>query len=223
VEHIIVDGGSTDGTLGVIQKYQSSIAQWISEPDSGLYDAMNKGIRMATGDIVGILNSDDFYTERNALSLVAECINREDVDTCYADLAYVDVGNIHKRVRHWQSGNYKRRKFRYGWMPPHPTFFVRRAIYEKYGLFNLDFKLAADYELMLRLLYKHNVSCAYIPRYLVSMCTGGACKPGPSNTFNNMAENYRAWKVNDLSPNPLTFILKPLSKLPQYARFARRR
>jgi glycosyltransferase len=177
---------------------------------------MNKGIRAATGDIVGILNSDDFYTSRDCLTRVAECMAKENVDSCYADVAYVDAGNIQKQVRYWQSGNYNKGEFKRGWMPPHPTFFAHRMLYEKYGLFNLDFKLAADYELMLRFLYKNDVSTAYIPKCLVTMRVGGTCNPGFTNTLNNISENYRAWKVNDLKPNPLTFIMKPLFKTSQY-------
>ncbi|HOG10874.1 MAG TPA: glycosyltransferase family 2 protein [Smithella sp.] len=218
VEHILIDGGSTDGTLEVIRSYQDKISRWISEPDSGLYDAMNKGIRLATGDVIGILNSDDYYTDRSALSTVAECLKKK-VDSCYGDIDYVDDCSDGNPVRAWHAGEYHRNRFKWGWMPPHPTFFARRALYEKYGLFNLDFKLAADYELMLRFLYKHHVSATYIPKCLVTMRTGGACKPGIANTLSNMGENYRAWKVNALRPNPLTFVLKPLSKIGQYARF----
>ena len=219
VEHIIIDGGSTDGTLEIIEQYNTKIARYISEPDNGLYDAMNKGIRQATGDVIGILNSDDYYTDEGVLSVVAECLERKKVDSCYGDIDYVDGCKRGSPVRAWRAGEYHRNRFKWGWMPPHPTFFARRALYEKYGLFNLDFKLAADYELMLRFLYKHHVSANYIPKCLVTMRTGGACKPGIANTLSNMAENYRAWKVNALRPNPLTFVLKPLSKIGQYARF----
>ena len=151
--------------------------------------------------------------------IVAECLERKKIDSCYGDIDYVDGCKRGSPVRAWRAGEYHRNRFKWGWMPPHPTFFARRALYEKYGLFNLDFKLAADYELMLRFLYKHHVLANYIPKCLVTMRTGGACKPGIANTLSNMAENYRAWKVNALRPNPLTFVLKPLSKIGQYARF----
>jgi glycosyltransferase len=216
VEHIIVDGGSTDGTLEIIQKHKGDLAYWVSEPDKGLYDAMNKGINAATGDVIGILNSDDFYINSNCLSVVANCLAKEAVDSCYADLIYVDENDAEKGVRYWRAGDYDKRNFKKGWMPPHPTFFVKRKVYEKYGLFNINFPLAADYELMLRFLYKNNVSTVYIPEFLVKMRTGGACRPGLINTFNNMQENYHAWRINGLRTNPITFLMKPLSKTLQY-------
>ena len=216
VEYIVIDGESTDGTIGIIKKYEKNISSWLSEPDYGIYDAMNKGIKRASGDIIGILNSDDIYSDNNTINNIAACFTENDVDTCYGDLAYVDRNDIHKTIRRWKSNRYRRNNFRRGWMPPHPTFFVKRGIYEKYGGFNLDFPLAADYELMLRFLYKYRISTSYIPRVLVKMRTGGSCRPSFHNILHNMAENYRAWKVNDLRPNPLTFILKPLSKTLQY-------
>lgn len=218
VEYIIMDGGSTDGTLDVIKKYREDIAIFISESDEGIYDAMNKGIKAATGDIIGILNSDDVYAGDNCLATVAACFAENNVDSCFADLVYVDADNIDKQVRYWQAGDYSKNNFKRGWMPPHPTFFVRRSVYEEYGLFNLNFPLTADYELMLRFLYKNNVSTSYIPMCLVKMRSGGKCHPGLVNTFNNMKENYRAWKVNGLKANPLTFLLKPLSKTIQYVK-----
>ena len=218
IEHIVVDGGSTDGTVDVIKKYEASISRWISEPDNGLYDAMNKGIRLATGDVVGILNSDDMYADDRAIASVLHVLSQDGVKSCYGDLVYVDCKDTAREVRYWKSGAFNKDKFRAGWMPPHPTFFVMRSIYEKYGLFDLDFPLAADYELMLRFLYRHNVSSTYIPKCLVKMRTGGRCSPGLVNTSNNIIENYRAWKVNGLKTNPCTFILKPLHKVLQYAR-----
>ena len=215
VEYIIIDGGSTDGTLDIIQKYKNDIAYWVSDPDKGIYDAMNKGIKAATGDIIGILNSDDVYVDKEILQSVAACLSEKDVDSCYGDLVYVAANNMDRKVRYWKAGSFNKKNFKKGWMPPHPTFFARRSVYEHYGLFNLDFSLAADYELMLRFLYKYDVSTTYIPMCLVTMRTGGACKPG-ANTFNNMIENYRAWIVNDLKPNPLTFIMKPLYKMSQF-------
>lgn len=216
IQHIVIDGGSTDGTIDVIRGHEKYLSRWISEPDGGLYDAMNKGIKLATGDIIGILNSDDIYAETNAIDSVVSCLEKSGVDTCYGDLVYVQRENMDKHVRYWKAGSFRRDKFRTGWMPPHPTFFVRRHVYEKYGVFNPDFPLAADYELMLRFLYKHRVSTAYIPKIMVRMRTGGSCRPGFPNTMNNILENYQAWRVNDLKPNPLTFLMKPLSKTLQY-------
>jgi len=216
IEYIIIDGGSSDGTIDVIRKHEKTISTWISEPDRGIYDAMNKGITRSNGDVIGILNSDDLYADERVIEKVMNCFSRTQSDSCYGDLIYVERNNINKNPRYWKSNNYRKENFKLGWMPPHPTFFVRHEIYEKYGAFNLNFPLAADYELMLRFLYKEGISASYIPEVLVKMRTGGNCRPGLVNTLNNMAENYRAWKVNGLKLNPLTFVLKPLSKTVQY-------
>lgn len=218
VEYIIIDGGSTDGTIDIIKKYEKQISMWVSEPDRGIYDAMNKGIIKSTGDIIGILNSDDVYANEKAIGRVIACFSNTNADTCYGDLVYVDRRDIKKNIRYWKSNSYHKDNFRRGWMPPHPTFFVKRKIYPKYGGFNLSFPLAADYELMLRFLYRQEVSTAYIPECLVKMRTGGSSHPGLLNTCKNMGENYRAWKVNGLSTNPLTFFMKPLFKTLQYVK-----
>ena len=215
IEHIIIDGGSTDGTVGVIKKYEDKIASWVSEPDNGLYEAMNKGIKAATGDIIGILNSDDMYADNSVIESVVRTITENNVDSCYGDLVYVDSDDTARIKRQWKAGEYKKEKFKTGWMPPHPTFFVKKEMYERYGYLNLNFPLAADYELMLRFLYKHEISTTYIPKVLVKMRTGGTSNPG-LYTLKAILENYRAWKVNGLNPNLLTFLLKPLSKIRQF-------
>ena len=173
IEHIIIDGGSKDGTLEIVHKIKKRNGIIITEPDEGMYDAVNKGISLAEGDIIGILNSDDFYANDKVLKKVCRVLQRYKVDSCYADLVYVDHKNKDKIIRHWKSGKFNNKKFHWGWMPPHPTFFVRRRIYEKYGKFNLELGTAADYELMLRFLVKHNISTAYLPKVLVKMRTGG--------------------------------------------------
>ncbi len=215
IEYLVIDGGSTDGTLDILRRYEDGITKIVSEPDNGIYDAMNKGLGMASGDIVGILNSDDLYADNRVIENVVEHFSEKRVDSCYGDLVYVDRRNTNIPVRHWKSGEFVRNRFRSGWMPPHPTFFVKRDVYDKYGFLNIDFPLAADYELMLRLLYRYEVSTTYIPRVLVKMRTGGTSTPG-LYTVRAVAENYKAWKVNNLNPNPITFVLKPLSKLFQY-------
>ena len=215
IEHIIIDGGSTDGTVEIVKKHNDKIARWISEPDRGLYDAMNKGIKAADGDIIGILNSDDIYADNSVIENVARTITENNVDSCYGDLVYVERKDTAKIKRQWKAGGYEKEKFKKGWMPPHPTFFCKKSVYEKLGLLNLDFPLAADYELMLRFLYKHRVSTAYIPKVLVKMRNGGTSRSG-LYTVKAIRENYKAWKINGLNPSLLTFLLKPLSKITQF-------
>ncbi len=147
VEHIIIDGGSTDGTLEIIEQYKGCLGKFLTEPDKGVYDAMNKGLRFATGDIIGILNGDDFYANKNTLSKVMAAFTETQQDSCYGDLIYVDAVNTDKILRYWRSGSYNYRRFFWGWMPPHPTFFVKKNIYKQYGYFNLNLGTAADYEL----------------------------------------------------------------------------
>jgi len=168
IEYIIVDGGSTDGTVDVIKKYNKYILKWISEPDNGIYDAMNKGIKMARGQIIGILNSDDVYADNKVIEVVVKAIEENNADCCWSDLVYVDRENTDKIIRYWKSSEFKEEKLKRGWMPPHPTFFVKKWVYEKYGYFNLDFPIAADYELMLRLLEKYKIRSCYIPKVLVN-------------------------------------------------------
>src|SRR5688500_17193430 len=160
VEHIIIDGLSSDGTLPIVHQYPN-ISVVVSEKDSGIYDAMNKGIALASGEVIGILNSDDIYADSHVLSEVAQIFNDDRVDACYADLQYVDEKDTTKLVRHWKSGNFRKGSFFYGWMPPHPTLFLRRRVYDKIGLFNLSLKTAADYELMLRIFVRNNFNIRY--------------------------------------------------------------
>src|SRR5574343_654094 len=156
IEHIIVDGLSKDDTLESVRQYPH-VAKMITEKDKGIYDAMNKGVRMASGDIVGILNSDDLYASNEVLEKVMKAFEDPTVDAVYGDLQYVAADNINKVVRTWIAGNYSSRSFYFGWMPPHPAFFVRREVYEKYGHFQLELRTAADYEIMLRFLLKHKI------------------------------------------------------------------
>lgn len=216
IEYIIIDGGSTDGTLDIIKKYANKMSFWISKKDYGIYDAMNKGINLTTGEIVGIINSDDIFADSFVIENIVEFITKKNVDTCYGNLIYIDQKNTNRNIRFWKSGKYNKTKFKRGWMPPHPTFFVKNQIYKRYGLFNLKFPIVADYELMLRFLYKHNISTVYIPKVLVKMRTGGESRPSLINIINNSISCYRAWKENGLWPNPITFLLKPLSKAIQF-------
>jgi glycosyltransferase len=215
VEYIIIDGGSTDATLEIINKYKDKIFKIISEPDKGIYDAMNKGIKMATGDIVGILNSDDFYNNPNVLDNVINEFKRSDVDVVYGDIVYVDRENTQKQVRRWQAGSYKQKNLKDGWIMPHPAFFVKKEVYDKFGLFNLNFRIAADYELMLRFL-KNGLSVSYLPEVLVCMREGGYSASGLKKRFSGWVELKQAWRINNLKL-PLFFITRRiLSKVKQY-------
>jgi glycosyltransferase involved in cell wall biosynthesis len=217
LEHIIVDGNSSDATLSIIFRYADLIDKLISEPDHGIYDAMNKGIALSTGDIIGILNSDDFYANHYVLDRVARVFEDENIDTCYGDLIYVDPANVKRRTRYWRAGAHRPRSFYRGWMPPHPTFFVRRSVYEKYGNFNLSLGTAADYELTLRLLMKHRISTTYIPEVLVNMRAGGASNASLKSRLATIQMANQSWKVNDLRPLPWTLTFRLLSKIIQYS------
>lgn len=215
VEHIIVDGNSKDTTLNIVNEF-SSVAKIISEPDKGIYDAMNKGIRHSTGDIIGILNSDDFYAHSQVLENVVKKLEQTMAATLYADLEYVNKDDTNKVIRVWKSGKYYDERFLYGWMPPHPTFFVRREVYEKYGLFNLELSSAADYELMLRFLFKHKVSTCYLPETIVRMRAGGKSNGSINNRILANNEDRLAWKINNLKPYFFTSFVKPLRKITQF-------
>lgn len=216
-EHIVIDGCSSDATLDIVRQ-SSPGSLLISEPDSGIYDAMNKGIGMATGEVIGILNADDFYASPKVLEKVARTFADPTVDACYGDLEYVDSGNTGKVVRYWRSGLYSMQKFSNGWMPPHPTFFARRSLYERHGTFNLTLGSAADYELMLRFLVKHKANTSYVPEVLVRMRTGGVSNASFANRVRANQMDQMAWKVNGLKPSPWMFLSKPLQKIPQYLR-----
>jgi glycosyltransferase involved in cell wall biosynthesis len=215
VEHIIVDGGSADNTRKIVAAFPH-VARVISEKDDGLYDAMNKGIAAATGEVIGILNSDDIYVDNRVLADVAAAFSDPAVMTVYADLQYVDPYDLQKVRRNWRSGPFKATNFYFGWMPPHPTFFVRRSVYEKAGVFNLGLRSAADYELMLRILVKYRIAAHYIPRVIVKMRAGGMSNAGILNRLRGNKEDRMAWKLNGLKPYFFTLYLKPLRKIHQF-------
>ncbi len=215
VEYIVADGGSKDDTIEILRSYGDKI-KWISEKDSGIYDAMNKGIRLATGDVIGIIGSDDFYPDSTIISQVATAFRDSGADSVYGDLHYVAEENTNKIIRNWKSGKYKVSNFLYGWMPPHTAFYLKKSIYEQFGLYNTDFKSAGDYELMLRMLYKHGISTHYIPNVLMKMRVGGTGNASLKNRLRANTEDKIAWKINGLSPYWFTMYLKPLSKLHQW-------
>ncbi|MGC2424876.1 MAG: glycosyltransferase family 2 protein [Nitrospirota bacterium] len=216
VEYIVIDGDSTDGTVVIIKRYGAVISRWVSERDGGIYDAMNKGMSMATGDVIGVLNSDDVYAGRDVISRVAGTLEKTGADSCYGDLLYVDSVDTDKVRRYWKSGPYNTGLFYGGWMPPHPTFFVRRGVYERYGFFNLSLGSSADYELMVRFLLKRGISACYIPDVLVKMRSGGVSNASVGNRVKANRMDRLAWEVNGLKPYPWTFLMKPLRKVGQF-------
>jgi glycosyltransferase involved in cell wall biosynthesis len=210
IEYIIVDGNSKDGTVPIIK---SSGAKWLSEPDRGIYDAMNKGIAMATGDVVGIINSDDYYFDDKVISTVAEAFGDPSIDAVYGDLIIVDPGNLKKVVRKYSSKSWKPEKFARGFMPAHPTFFVRRKFYDAVGLFKTDYKIAADYEMLIRLLHNQKVRYRYLPMTMVVMRKGGVSSNGiKSNVILNQ-EILRACKENGIYSNYFMIYTKYVFKL----------
>ncbi|UKN02081.1 glycosyltransferase [Paracrocinitomix mangrovi] len=215
LEYIIVDGGSTDGTVEIVESYGDKIHQFVSEADKGIYDGMNKGVAMATGDVIGILNSDDLYTNNEVLKNVLAKFE-DAIDGVYANLVYVDQNDLNKVRRTWISGNYIEGSFKKGWMPPHPTFFVRKKYYEKYGSYSLNLRSAADYELMLRFIHKNKINLAYLNEVIVKMRIGGQSNASLKNRLKANKEDRMAWKMNGLKPSPLTFIRKPISKIGQF-------
>jgi glycosyltransferase len=216
IEHIVIDGGSTDGTLAVLKQYLSGIACLISEPDSSIYDAMNKGIAKATGEIIGFLHSDDLYTDSSVLAEVAAAFSDPSVDACYGDLVYVHRKNPDKVVRYWRSNNADRKDLYLGWMPPHPTFFVRKQCYVRNGIYRTDLGSSADYELMLRYLLKERIYAVYLPRVLVRMRVGGMSNASLRQRMHAHLMDWKAWQVNGLIPCPWTLPMKPLRKLHQW-------
>ena len=216
IEYIIIDGQSADNTLQICEKYKNGISKLVSEQDKGIYDAMNKGIEYASGDIIGILNSDDFYANDNVIDNVVEVFNQQQVDAVYANLVYVDAEDTNKITRTWIAKSYQPNAFLKGWMPPHPTFFLKKECYQKYGTYSLKLKSAADYELMLRLIHKYKIKVGYLNQIITKMRVGGMSNASFKNRLKANKEDRLAWKMNGLKPNLLTLIRKPLSKITQF-------
>ena len=216
IEYLIIDGGSKDGTMEIVKSYAEHVKYVVSEPDNGIYDAMNKGIRAATGDVIGILNSDDFYPNSFVLSNVTKLFQKYSCDAVYGDLVYVKANDINKIKRYWQAGEYSTSKIKNGWMLPHPTFFVKKKIYIRYGLYDTDLKSAADYEMILKLLYKHNISVHYLPMILVNMRMGGESNKSFWNRLKANKQDSLAWTKNQLNKPMFVRLKKPLQKLKQF-------
>lgn len=220
-EHIIVDGGSKDGTMVLVREYEPRYEgrlKYVSEPDKGIYDAMNKGIRMATGDVVGLLNSDDFYTSDNVLATVAATLKNDSLDAVYGDIHFVNDGDLKKCVRYYSSRPFRRWWMRFGFMPAHPSFYCRRSIYERYGAFDLTYKVAADFENLLRLIFVNRIKTAYIPKDFVTMRTGGASSSGIRSHKQIMRDHLRALKENGIYSNIFLLSLRYVYKMYEVAK-----
>lgn len=214
VEYIIIDGNSTDGTLKIIQNNKKYIHAFNSEQDRGIYDAMNKGINLATGDIIGTLNADDYFADNDVLEKIAQSFNADHTDMLYANLNYVNKqGTV---VRKWRSGKYKATKFNWGWMPPHPTFYVKKHFFDKYGLYDLSYGTAADYELMLRFMYLKTVNVFFLDEVIVNMTTGGVSNRNFRNRARAWAGDFKAMKSCQIPIPLLGLIFKPIRKILQF-------
>ncbi len=213
----MIDGGSTDGTLDVLRSYENRLAVLVSEPDQGIYDALNKGIQLASGEVVGFLHSDDLFTDDIVLQHVVDAFSSRQVDAVYGDLQYVQKVNRDEVLRYWRAGAFSRFRLGWGWMPPHPTFYVRRSLYKRLGMFDTSYRIAADYEFMLRLLRTGGVRVAYVPRVLIKMRLGGVSNRSLKNIIQKSREDYRALKDNKVGGLG-ALVMKNLSKVVQFWR-----
>ncbi len=217
IEHIIVDGASPDAaTHMVLRRFNDGRSILISEPDKGVYDAMNKGLARATGEVIGFVNAGDLLEGPNVIADLATEFAKGDADAIYGDANMVDPRDIRKVRRFWKGGVYHREKFRKGWMPPHLGTYIRRSAYQRFGGFDLRFRIAADYELMFRFLYKHRLRARYVPLTIVRFRLGGASNKSLGHIWKANREVLQAWKVNQEPVSPLIMFAKPLRKLTQY-------
>lgn len=221
-EYIIVDGGSTDETIDIVKSYESEFSgrlKWVSEKDKGIYDAMNKGIKMASGDIIGILNSDDYYTSDDILQTIADAFKCQNVDAIYGDIHFIKDGVPDKCVRYYSSRLFSPFWLRFGFMPAHPSFYCKRDVFDKSGLYRLDYKIGSDYEMMVRLFRKHKISSRYVPKDFVTMRTGGASNSNLQSRLTLIKEDVNACRDNGIYTNELFICLKFLYKIFEFRVF----
>lgn len=219
IEYIVVDGGSKDNTLDIVKEYEPKFngrLKWISEKDNGIYDAMNKGIGLASGEVVGILNSDDFFTDNNVLSDIIDCFEKHNVDSLFANLYFVKQDDTSKIVRVWKGSPYKENGFKKGWHPSHPTFYVKNDIYKKYGVFDLNFDVSADFELMLRFIEKYKISTYYLDRFTVKMRYGGESTGSISKIIIGNKNILRAFKKNGIKVSFFYPIIRLVPKVLEF-------
>lgn len=215
IEHIVVDGASEDATLEIVRREGGHVAKVVSEPDRGIYDAMNKGLRLATGDFVGFLNADDMLADRDAVARLAEFASRGDADAVFGDLVYVRAADMNSVVRYWTCGDFSRRRLRLGWMPPHPTFYVRRSRLTEVGEFDTGLRIAADYDFMMRCLTRPGVRTAYVPEVIVRMRLGGISNRSIASMLDKSREDLAVMRRYGIGGWP-TLVCKNLRKLPQF-------
>ena len=217
IEYLIIDGNSIDKTLEIVKNHQKDypFVKLVSEKDHGIYDALNKGINLASGDIIGFVHSDDFFASNDIVKDIVSIMKSESLDGVYGDLQYVDRYNTQKIIRNWKSCHFKLSLLKQGWMPPHPTLFLKKEVYEKYGLFDLSYKISADYDFMLRIFKDTKLKFGYLPKVVTKMRVGGASNRSLNNIIRKSKEDYRAIKSNNIG-NFLTLIKKNTSKLKQF-------
>ena len=215
-EYLIIDGGSTDETIAIVKSYESEFSgrlKWVSEKDQGIYDAMNKGIKMASGDVVGILNSDDYFTSDDILQTVDNAFKSHEIDAIYGDIHFIRDGNPQKCVRYYSSRMFRPFWLRFGFMPAHPSFYCKREVFEKAGLYSLDYKIGADYEMMVRLFKRHKIKSLYVNKDFVTMRTGGASNNNVRSRLTLIEEDVKACRVNGIYTNRFFIMLKFLYKI----------
>lgn len=218
IEHIVVDGGSKDNTLQVVAAEGPHVAKLVSESDSGIYDAMNKGLALATGEVVGFLNSDDVFAHSEVVSKIVQAMANPAIEACYGDLVYVAQDDMNKVVRYWKSREYNHGLFDQGWVPAHPTFYARRGLYQKYGGFDLDLRLAADFDILLRFFEVHKIASAYVPEVLIKMRLGGATNVSIGNVFLQNMEIARAFRKYGLKLGFKPLAFKLMARFVQFLR-----
>lgn len=221
IEYLVIDGGSTDGTLDIIRAYEAKFdgrMKWKSEKDNGVYDAMNKGIRMATGDVIGFLNSDDFFTTDDCLSTVAEAFSKYDIDATYGNVHYVNPDDLSLMVRYYSSKRFRPSLMRLGFMPAHPSFYCKRSIYEKYGVFDTSYKIASDFELLLRFIYVNHIRTRYIAKDFVTMRMGGLSTSGFRSHQQIMKDHRQALKANHVYSNFVILCMRYVYKMYEVAK-----
>jgi len=211
IEYIIIDGASSDDTLSIINKYKDKVSKLVSEPDKGIYDAMNKGVQLATGDVIGILNSDDFFEDDDVVEAIVKCFEQNPKsDLIFGDVVFVNPSRLNKIIRHYSASHFKTWKLRFGWMPPHPATFIRKSAYQKTGLYSLEYKIAADYEMFIRLLMVNHFKLSYLNKVLVRMRAGGVSTSGLNSNILLNKEIVKTCRANGIYTN----IFMVLTKVP---------